>query len=97
MPVIRLIFCRFPADQCEKAVRNWKESCAPLMIQQPGCLSEELMRRTDDPGEFISYSEWDNEDSIRKYLASDAHKEIKRRNRNIDGADVTIRHYALVR
>jgi heme-degrading monooxygenase HmoA len=97
MPVIRLIYCRVPAEECEKAVQNWKDYCAPLMIQQPGCMSEKLLRRTDGPGEFISYSEWDSDDSIRKYLDSDAHKEIKRHNRNIAGAEVNVCHYAIMK
>ena len=54
MTVIRLIYTNVPAEQADRAERNWKESCAPLMIQQPGCASEQLLRRTDTPGELIS-------------------------------------------
>ena len=96
MTVIRLIYTNFPADQAEKAERNWKEKCAPLMIQQHGCASEQLLRCTDNPGEFISYSEWDSEESIAAYLKSEAHQEIKRHNRNITGAHVLVKHYEIV-
>lgn len=96
MSVIRIIYASFPASQADKAVANWKEKCAPLMIRQPGCISEELLRCTDNPGEMISYSEWDSQESIEKYLASEDHKEIKRHNRNIEGADVTIKLYETV-
>jgi heme-degrading monooxygenase HmoA len=96
MTVVRIIYASFPPDQVEKARQNWKEKCAPLMIRQPGCVSEELLRCTDNPGEFISYSEWDSLDSIRTYLASADHQEIKRQNENITGAQVVVKHYELV-
>lgn len=93
MPIIRIIHVTFPPDQAQKAEQNWMESCAPLMIRQSGCRSEELLRCKDNPGEYISYSEWDSEDSIKAYLASEAHQEIKNHNRNIVGARVQVKHY----
>ncbi len=57
MPVARLIYVTVNQDQMEEAERIWKQECAPLMIQQPGCLSEELLKCIDAPGEYISYSE----------------------------------------
>ena len=96
MPIIRMIHTTFPADQSGEAERNWKEKCAPIMIRQPGCLSEELLRCTDNPGEYISYSEWDSEESIRNYLQSEDHQEIKRHNRSIVGATVVVKNYELV-
>ena len=96
MSVIRIIYTSFPPDQSEKAERNWKEKCAPLMIRQPGCASEMLLRCTNTPGEFLSLSEWDSEDSIARYLKSEDHQEIKRQNRNIAGAEVVVKHYEVV-
>jgi len=93
MSIIRMIHTTFPANMAKQAERNWKEKCAPLMIQQPGCLSERLLRCGDIPGEYISYSEWDNEESIRKYLQSESHREIKQTNRNIQGAHVVVKMY----
>lgn len=93
MTVTRLIFATFPADQAEKAEQNWKEKCAPLMIRQEGCLSEQLLRCKDQPGEFVSYSEWESEGAIEKYLQSEDHQEIKRHNTNITGATVVVKHY----
>jgi hypothetical protein len=57
MSIIRLIFVNVSPDQAEQAERIWKDHCAPLMIRQQGCLSEQLLRCTDNPGEMISYSE----------------------------------------
>ncbi|MGQ7793929.1 antibiotic biosynthesis monooxygenase family protein [Faunimonas sp. B44] len=93
MSVIRMIFVTVPGDMTDRAVGNWKTECAPLMIRQPGCRSEQLLQSTDNSGEFISYSEWDSEESIERYLQSEDHQEIKRHNRNIEGASVSIRHY----
>jgi heme-degrading monooxygenase HmoA len=47
------------------------------MIQQQGCTSEKLLR-SKAGGEFISYSEWESEKDIERYMNSDAHKEIVR-------------------
>ena len=96
MTVIRIIYVTFPPDQAETAERNWKESCAPIMMRQPGLLWEELLRYKDAPGEYISYSEWDDWDSIQRYLASEDHQEIKRHNRNVAGVKVEVKHYELV-
>lgn len=96
MTVIRIIQTTFPPDQAAKAERNWTEHCAPLMIRQPGCLSETLLRNTESPGEYISYSEWDSEDNVQRYLESEDHQEIKRHNRNIVGAQVVVKHYERV-
>jgi heme-degrading monooxygenase HmoA len=67
------------------------------MIKQPGCLSERMLRCKDNPGEYISYGEWDNEESIRTYLQSKDHQEIKRHNTNIVGAKVVVKRYDVVR
>ena len=96
MSIIRMIYCTFPPDQAQKAEKNWKQECAPLMIRQEGCMSEQLLTCTEAPGEFISWSEWEDEASIDRYLESDDHQEIKQRNRNIQGAQVTVKHYTQV-
>jgi heme-degrading monooxygenase HmoA len=92
-----MIITTVPAGMGDQAERNWKEECAPLMIKQPGCLSERLLRSKDIPGEYISYAEWDNEASVRAYLKSAAHQEIKRYNTNITGAKVVVKEYEVVR
>ena len=97
MSIIRLIITTVPPDYGARAERNWKEFCAPLMIRQPGCLSEKMLRCESVPGEYISYSEWEDEASIKAYLASEDHQAIKRHNRNIPDAAVTVKTYQLVR
>ncbi len=97
MPLIRIIHVTFPPDQAEKAEANWRDSCAPIMLRQPGCKSEELLRCRERPGDYISFSEWEDEASIQKYLTSEDHQEIKRHNRNIEGAKVEVLHYDFIR
>jgi heme-degrading monooxygenase HmoA len=97
MSIIRLIITTVPPDQADQAERNWKEFCAPIMIRQSGCLSEKMLRCETTPGEYISYSEWEDEESIKRYLASEDHQEIKRHNTNIQGAQVVVKKYQLVR
>ena len=97
MSIIRLIITTVPPEHSDQAERNWKEFCAPIMIRQPGCLSEKMLRCETPPGEYISYSEWEDEESIKKYLASEDHQEIKRHNTNIPSAKVVVKKYQLVR
>jgi len=77
MAVVRLIFVKVKPADAAAAERVWKEDCAPLMIKQKGCLSEELLKSTETPGEYISYSQWDSQASIDHYLKSADHQTIK--------------------
>ncbi|MGH7774878.1 MAG: antibiotic biosynthesis monooxygenase family protein [Candidatus Binatia bacterium] len=85
MPIARLIYVTVSPSQVAEAERIWKQQCAPLMIQQPGCLSEELLKCIDAPGEYISYSQWENQAAIDRYLASPAHEEIRSHTRGLQG------------
>jgi len=85
MSIIRLINITLDPSESEKAMRVWKTECAPLMIQQKGCISEKLLR-CREAHEFISYSEWNSEGDIAAYTASDAHKEIARHARDLKGS-----------
>ena len=78
MAIVRLIFVKVNPVDGPAAERLWKEECAPLMITQDGCLSEELLKSIEAPGEYISYSVWENQESIDRYRASEAHQQIKR-------------------
>jgi heme-degrading monooxygenase HmoA len=57
----------------------------------------EVSRQGGNPGEYISYGEWDNEQSIQAYLKSADHQEIKRHNTNVTGAKVVVKEYDVVR
>ena len=75
MSIIRLIHIKIDPSETETAERIWKTECATLMISEKGCISEKLLRARDR-GEFISYSEWETEADIERYMKSPAHKEI---------------------
>src|SRR3954470_13418405 len=94
MSIIRLIHIQLDPSENEKAEQVWKTECAPLMIQQKGCLSEKLLRARA-AGEFISYSEWESEEDIERYMKSDAHKEILRHSRGLKGARAGVKLYEL--
>jgi heme-degrading monooxygenase HmoA len=94
MPIARLIYVAVKPEQAAEAERIWKEECAPLMIQQPGCLSEELLKCLDAPGEYISYSEWQDQPSIDRYRTSAAHEQIKHHTRGLQaGAPPVVKRY----
>jgi len=95
MSIVRLIHITLDPSEAENAVRVWKTECAPLMIQQKGCISEKLLR-CKDAHEFISYSEWESEAAIAAYMNSDAHKEIVRHARGLKGSKAVVKLYELV-
>jgi heme-degrading monooxygenase HmoA len=66
------------------------------MVKQRGCLLERLLRSKDNPGEYLSCAGWDSEESIRAYLKSADHQEIKRHNTNILGASGVVKQYDIV-
>jgi heme-degrading monooxygenase HmoA len=95
MSVIRLIFIRIDPAETGKAMQVWKQECAPLMIQQKGCISEKLLR-SREAHEFISYSEWESEADIELYARSAAHDEIVRHTRGLKGATAVVKLYEAV-
>lgn len=95
MSIIRLIHIKIDPSQIQKAEQVWKTECAPLMIQQKGCISEKLLR-CKQPGEMISYSEWHSEADIESYRNSDAHHEIVRHARGLKGSQAVVKLYDLV-
>jgi heme-degrading monooxygenase HmoA len=95
MSIIRLIHITIDPVETDKAMHVWKTECAPLMIRQPGCITERLLR-CRDTNEFISYSEWESENDIALYGDSDAHQEIMRHTRGLKGARAVVKLYDLV-
>jgi heme-degrading monooxygenase HmoA len=94
MSIVRLIHIKIDPSEMENALRIWKTECAPLMIKQPGCISEKLLR-CREAHELISYSEWDNESDIDLYRSSAAHREIVSHARSLKGAKAEVKLYDL--
>jgi heme-degrading monooxygenase HmoA len=92
MSIIRLIYISIDPEETDKAMQVWKKECAPLMIQQKGCISEKLLRSREEH-EFISYSEWESEADIEMYTHSDAHAEIVKHARGLKGAKAQVKLY----
>jgi quinol monooxygenase YgiN len=95
--ITRMILVNVPKERAAEAERLWKQECAPLMIKQPGCLSEQFLRGREDPGEFISLSSWENQAAIDKYRASEAHQAIQQHTRALmNVAKVTVKTYEVM-
>ena len=95
--ITRMIFVTVPVAKGAEAERMWKEKCAPLMIKQPGCVSEEFLRGRENSSEFISLSTWADQDSIDRYRSSEDHKSIQEHTRRLMGvAKVTVKSYEIV-
>jgi heme-degrading monooxygenase HmoA len=90
--IARMIFVKVAPHQIAQAIEEWKNTCAPLMISQPGCLSEELLECNENPNEFISLSNWESMEAIQAYRVSEAHEKIKHGTRGIE-AEVVVKTY----
>jgi heme-degrading monooxygenase HmoA len=95
MSVIRLIFISIDPADTDKAIDLWKKECAPLMIQQKGCISEKLLR-SREAHEFISYSEWESEADVEMYKHSHDHDEIVKHTRGLKNAKANVKLYEAV-
>lgn len=93
MPIVRLIHVKVKPESRAEAERIWKQDCAPLMIKQPGCLSEELLKCIEEPGEYISYAEWESDEAIEKYRKSKDHETIREHSRKLQGAQAVVKRY----
>lgn len=95
--ITRMILVNVPKERAAEAERLWKEECAPLMIKQPGCLSEQFLRGRENTGEFISLSTWENQAAIDKYRSSEAHKAVQQHTRGLmNVAKVEVKTYDVV-
>jgi len=79
--ITRMILVKVPPDRSAEAERLWKEECAPLMIKQEGCLTEQFLRSRENPGEYISLSTWENQAAVDAYRSGPAHQEIQKHSR----------------
>jgi quinol monooxygenase YgiN len=92
--ITRMIVVTVPVEKAAEAEKIWKKECAPIMIQQPGCLSEQFLRSRDTPGEMISLQTWEDQASIDKYRAGPGHQEILKHTRGLMGVSkVNVRNY----
>lgn len=97
MPIVRLIYVNVSPESTGEAERLWKTECGPLMIKQPGCLSEELLKCKDAEGEYISYSEWESDEAVERYRQSPAHEEIQRHTRSVHATErPVVKRYEVV-
>lgn len=93
MALVRLLQVTYPSARADEVAQKWKEEYGPLLKGQAGCLSETLLQCKDVPNEFVSYSEWQDEDSIRDYLGSNAYQTIRNHHLRMGGGKVGIRLY----
>ena len=95
--ITRMIIVTVPAEKAADAERLWKAECAPLMIKQPGCRSEEFLRSRDNKGEMISLQQWENQKAIDDYRASPAHEQILKHTRGLMGVSkVEAKNYEVI-
>ena len=95
--IMRMILVSVPVEKAAEAERLWKNECAPLMIKQTGCISEQLLRGRENSGEFVSLSTWENQASVDRYRASDEHTTIQQRTRCLmDGTKIDVKTYDIV-
>jgi quinol monooxygenase YgiN len=95
--ITRMVIVTVPKEKTAEAERIWKQECAPVMIQQHGCMNEEFLRNRDNPCEFISLQSWQDQKAIDAYRAGPGHQDILKHTRGLMGVSkVEIRNYEVV-
>ena len=95
--ITRMIIVTVPAEKAAEAERMWKDECAPLMIKQKGCVSEEFLRNREQKGEFISLQKWESQQDIDNYRASPVHRDILKHTRGMIGVSkVDVKNYEVL-
>jgi quinol monooxygenase YgiN len=95
--ILRMVCVTVPKDKASEAENVWKKECAPVMIQQPGCVNEQFLRSRDNPGEFISVQTWQDQKAIDAYRAGPGHQDILKHTRGLMGVSkVEIKNYEIV-
>ncbi len=57
---------------------------------------DSIMRSTENPDLYISYSEWDSIDDINRYRESTEHKTIQSETRAIQGSRAVVWTYEIL-
>ena len=94
--ITRFIIVKVPEPKMAEAERTWKEVCGAKMIKVKGCLSEQLLRGREVPGEYISMATWDSVASIEAYRESKPHQEIREATRGLTNEPVVVKTYEIV-
>jgi heme-degrading monooxygenase HmoA len=95
--ITRMIIVNVPKEKAVEAERIWKTECAPITIQQPGCIGEQLLRNLDQPGEMISLQVWLDQRSIDQYRAGPGHQAILKHTRGLMGVSkVEVKNFEVV-
>ncbi len=96
--IMRMVLVNVPVEMAAEAERLWINECAPHMMSQPGCISEQLIRNRDNAGEFVSLSTWTNQADIDGYRAGLAHKAIQQHlHALLKGSKTEVKTYDIVR
>lgn len=96
--IMRMVLVTVPAERASEAEWLWKNECAPLMMSQPGCITEQLLRRRDNPGELISLSTWAHQPDIDRHRAGMAHQAIQQHiHALLKEAKTEVRTYDIVK
>lgn len=67
--LIRLVRMRFRPENVPAFLALY-EHARPIIAAQPGCRSVQLVRETDDPAAFATWSVWDSAVALDAYRTS---------------------------
>ena len=95
MTITRLIYITIDPADTDRAMQVWKKECAPLMIQQKGCISDGCCAAATRTSSSHARNGNPSPTSRCTRTAS-AHEEIVRHTRGLKGAKAQVRLYEAV-
>jgi heme-degrading monooxygenase HmoA len=76
--------------------RLWHQEIAGLLARQPGCQRVVLLRHRERPGEYVGVTEWQTQEALGDYMASDDFRQLLRLLHGISLTAPTLNTYETV-
>lgn len=67
--LIRLVRLRLQPDKVDEFLALYA-AARPVIVAQPGCQHVQLLRQSDDPTAFATWSVWENVEALERYRTS---------------------------
>ena len=71
--LVQTVIYTFPADKAEEAVRTLRP-LRDASRTEPGCITFDVSRSTDDPNVFVLYEEWRDQAALDEHYATEHFK-----------------------
>jgi len=92
---VRLTYGKIQPDKIDEFRRIYNEEIMPVVKKQKGILDVYWMESTEEVGEGISLTSWDNKENGEKYEASGTYQEMVNKVKHTFASSPTLKSYEI--